>query len=117
MLHAMATAPLLGKCKGRGLRVSWKWSAMHVRSPFILNHPPKVMALQKSKRGCVNVGAVWGQMPSGGGQRALNEVMSTINVPGMSKKKNVSKDRKPDWSGMGKNLAEEIIKAGKEEKS
>ena len=36
----------------------------------------------------VNVGAVWGQMPTGGGQKSLNEIMAATNVPGMSKKNN-----------------------------
>ncbi len=33
----------------------------------------------------VNVGAVWGQMATGGGQRALSEHLASFNVPCMSK--------------------------------
>ena len=38
-----------------------------------------------NERYSVNVGAVWGQMVTGGGQRKLNEMMASIGIPGMSK--------------------------------
>ena len=52
---------------------------------FHIESSPKITGTAEiKKRYSVDVGAVWGQMSSGGGQRALNEVMSTINVPGIS---------------------------------
>ena len=37
---------------------------------------------EMKRRYSVNVGAVWGQMATGRGERALNEALASINVPG-----------------------------------
>ena len=64
----------------------------------------------------VNVGAVWGQMATGGGQRNLNEFMASINAPGMSKPtfNHIETQIGQKW---GEILSDEIIKAGEEEKN
>ena len=64
----------------------------------------------------VNVGAVWGQMATGGGQRNLNEFMASINAPGMSKPtfNHIETQIGKKW---GEILSDEIIKAGEEEKN
>lgn len=67
------------------------------------------------KRYGVNVGAVWGQMATGGGQKCLNETMASINVPGMTKKtfQKIETQIGESWE---KVLGDEIKKAGEKEK-
>ena len=61
------------------------------------------------------MGAVWGQMATGGGQRSLNEFMASINVPGMSKPtfNRIETQIGMQWK---KILSDEMISAGVEEK-
>ena len=68
-----------------------------------------------NKRYSVNVGAVWGQMATGGGHRPLNEIMATINVPGLSKKTFIKIENQigASWEQI---LADEMLAAGKEGK-
>lgn len=67
------------------------------------------------KRYSVNVGAVWGQMATGGGQRNLNELLASINVPGISKPTftHIETQIGTKWEQI---LTQEIVKAGEEEK-
>jgi hypothetical protein len=67
------------------------------------------------KRYSVNVGAVWGQMATGGGQRKLNEVLASINVPGISKPTFTLIETQigGKWEQV---LSQEIKRAGEEEK-
>ena len=68
-----------------------------------------------NKRYSVNVGAVWGQMATGGGQRKLNEMMASIGIPGMSKGTFIRIETQigNKWEDI---LSTEIQKAGEEEK-
>ena len=68
-----------------------------------------------NQRYSVNVGAVWGQMSIGGGHKPLNELLATMNVPGISKKSFLTIESQigASWE---KILGEEMVKAGKEEK-
>ena len=68
-----------------------------------------------NKRYSVNVGAVWGQMATGGGQRKLNEMMASIGFPGMSKGTFIRIETQigNKWEDI---LSTEIQKAGEEEK-
>ena len=63
----------------------------------------------------VNVGAVWGQMATGGGQSGLNELLSSVNVPCMTKKTfcKIEEQIGRSWE---KILSEEIINAGVKER-
>lgn len=63
----------------------------------------------------MNVGAVWGQMANGGGQRRLNELMALIEVPGISKQvfSRIETQIGKKWE---ETLYSEIVKAGEEEK-
>ena len=68
-----------------------------------------------NERYSVNVGAVWGQMATGGGQSNLNEFLASINVPGLSKPTftKIETQIGNKWDEL---LCSEIIKAGEEEK-
>ena len=69
----------------------------------------------KKTRYAVNVGAVLGQMATGGGHSKLNETAAALDLPGMSKNTFASIETQigKAWEAQ---LAEEIIKAGEEEK-
>ena len=62
-----------------------------------------------------NLAAVWAQMVTGGGHATLQETMSVLGVPTMTKKTFMATERDIGewWRSM---LEEEMIKAGKEEK-
>ena len=62
-----------------------------------------------------NLAAVWGQMSTGGGHSQLEEAMSVVGVPVMSKKSFIGTERDIGevWK---KELWESMAKAGKEEK-
>lgn len=82
----------------------------------VIETSPKIAgSAEINARYCVNVGAVWGQMATGGGQKPLNEIMAAINVPGISKKTftRIENQIGASWE---KILADEMIKAGKEER-
>ena len=68
-----------------------------------------------NQRYSINVGAVWGQMATGGGHKPLNETMAAINVPGISKKTFIKIENQigASWE---KILADEMLAAGNEEK-
>ncbi len=63
----------------------------------------------------VNVGAVMGQMSTGGGHDRLNETLAIMDVPGMSKKMYLNPENKigDAWAD---SLAKEVQQAGMEEK-
>ena len=65
----------------------------------------------KKTRYAVNVGAVLGQMATGGGHARLNETAAALDMPGMSKKtfSNIEKQIGNAWEP---NLAYEITRAG-----
>ena len=69
----------------------------------------------KKKRYVVNLGAVWGQMVTGGGPSKLNEIAATLDMPGMHRKTFVSIEKQigQAWETL---LAEEMTKAGEEER-
>ena len=62
-----------------------------------------------------NLAAVWAQMVTGGGHATLQETMSVLGVPTMTKKTFMATERDTGewWRSL---LEEEMIKAGKEEK-
>ena len=77
---------------------------------------PKIAGSSEIKpRHSVNVGAVWGQLAVGGGQKSLNELLSTIGVPCMTKGtfQRIANQIGQSWEII---LDEEILKAGAEEK-
>ena len=54
---------------------------IHVRRHFISKSSPQISSSAEiNQRYSVNVGAVWGQMSIGGGQKRLNETLATLNV-------------------------------------
>ncbi len=82
----------------------------------LIESSPKIAgSTEIKKRYSVNVGAVWGQMSTGGGQKPLNELMATMNVPGINKKTflKIVNQIGEAWE---KILAEEMVKARKEDK-
>lgn len=69
----------------------------------------------KKNRYAVNIGAVWGQMATGGGHSTLSETAAALELPSMSKKTfiNIEAQIGGAWEAL---LAEEMVKAGQEEK-
>ena len=69
----------------------------------------------KKKRYAVNVGAVWGQVATGGGPSHLNEITAAMDIPGMHTKTFVGIEKQigQAWETL---LAEEMKKAGEEER-
>ena len=69
-----------------------------------------------NQRYSINVGAVWGQMATGGGHKPLNERMAAINVPGIIKKTFIKIENQigASWETI---LADEMLAAGNEEKN
>ena len=69
----------------------------------------------KKTRYAVNIGAVLGQMATGGGHSKLNETAAALNLPGMSKNTFASIETQigKAWEAQ---LAEEITKAGEQER-
>lgn len=67
------------------------------------------------QRYSANVGAVWGQLATGGGHRALNEQLAALNVPGMSKStfSKIEGQLGQEWESI---LCSEMLKADEEER-
>lgn len=62
-----------------------------------------------------NLGAVWGQMSTGGGHSQLEETMSLVGVPVMTKMSFISTERDVgEW--WKQELQESMAEAGREEK-
>ena len=81
---------------------------------FHLESSTKVMGSgSKKTRYAVNVGAVLGQMATGGGHSRLNETAAVLNLPGMSKNTFISIEAQigQAWEAQ---LTEEIKKAGEQ---
>lgn len=76
----------------------------------------KITGSEKLKaRYAVNVGAVWGEIATGGGHRTLNGLMASMDIPCMSKNtfSTIETQIGKAWK---KFLAQEILAAGAEEK-
>ncbi len=83
---------------------------------FFMESSTKVKGSKTKKtRYAVNVGAVLGQMATGGGHSRLNETTAALNIPGMSKKTFISIETQigKAWETQ---LAEEIKQAGEHER-
>ena len=80
-----------------------------------LETSPKVKGPKQYRRWECNLAAVWGQMVTGGGHSHLEETMSVLGVPVMSKKSFINTER--DIGGWWKQMLEKsMIEAGEEEK-
>ena len=83
---------------------------------FYLESSTKVKGSgDKKTRYAVNIGAVLGQMATGGGHSKLNETAAALNLPGMSQNTFTSIEMQigRSWEAQ---LAEEITKAGEQER-
>lgn len=83
---------------------------------FYHSSSPKVKGSGKKKtRYAVNIGAVWGQMATGGGHSNFNETVAALDVPGMASNTftNIEQQIGKAWEV---HLAQEITKAGEEER-
>ena len=89
-------------CNGCGMHFTLE-SSTRVNSDYIGN------------RWTVNVGAVWGQMATGGGSACLNESLALVEVPGISKSvfTSIEEEVGKAWAHL---LLEETLKAGAEER-
>lgn len=84
---------------------------------FYLESSTKVLGNgSKNTRYAVNIGAVLGQMATGGGHSRLNETAAALNLPGMSKNTFTSIEIQigKAWEDQ---LVEEIKKAGEQERA
>ena len=80
-----------------------------------LETSPKVKGPKQYRRWECNLAAVWGQMVIGGGHSHLEESMSVLGVPVMTKKSLINTERDIGcwWKEM---LEKSMIEAGEEEK-
>ena len=80
-----------------------------------LKTSPKVKGPKRYRRWECNLAAVWGQMVVGGGHSHLEEAMSVLGVPVMTKKSFINTERDIGcwWKEM---LEKSMIEAGEEEK-
>ena len=69
----------------------------------------------KKNRYAVNIGAVWGQMATGGGHSTLSETSAVLEIPTMAKKTFITIEEQLGraWEVL---LVEEMVKAGEEER-
>ena len=82
---------------------------------IVLETSPKVKGPKQYYRWECNLAAVWGQMATGGGHSHLEETMSVLGVPAMTKASFISTERSiGQW--WKEKLAESMVEAGKEEK-
>lgn len=82
MVHVSLVGRLLGRVWHQFLEIS----CAGCEEKFTIDSSTKIVGSGgMNTRYSVNVGAVWGQMATGGGQRSFNEIMASINVPGISK--------------------------------
>ncbi len=82
---------------------------------FTLQSLSRVRSESIGRRWTVNVGAVWGQMATGGGAARLNETTATMEVPGLSKTAFIAieEDIGRAWANL---LTDEALQAGQEER-
>lgn len=87
----------------------------HLQTHHTLETSPKVKGPRNYSRWECNLAAVWGQMATGGGHSHLEETLSVLGVPVMSKATFISTERDIGqwWS---EKLRESMVEAGKEEK-
>ena len=107
-----------GKCEiyREGLASIFEVSCDSCEDKFTMETSTKIAGSKGiNNRYSVNVGAVWGQMATGGGQRKLNEMMASIGIPSMSKGTFIRIETQigNKWEDI---LSTEIQKAGEEEK-
>ena len=84
-------------------------------STFSISSSPRVVTNKKKKFWTINLGAVLGQMATGGGASHLQQVMASVGAPSMSKSTFTSTERyiTEEIKSM---LANSMIEAGKEER-
>lgn len=82
---------------------------------LILESSDKVKGPRRYRRWECNLAAVWGEMSTGGGHSRLQQTMSTIGVPVMTKNSFIHTERGiGEW--WNEQLQQSMIEAGKEEK-
>ena len=82
---------------------------------FLIPSSPRVVGSDRRKLWTVNLGAVLGQIATGGGASRLQQVMASVGVPSMSKSSFTSTERYITEE-IQVQLAETMIEAGKEER-
>ena len=105
-----------GEVNREGLASVLEISCTACEDKFTIESSSKIEGSEGiNTRYSVNVGAVWGQMATGGGQRNFNELMASINVPGISKPtfNRIETQIGKKWEDI---LSVEIVKAGEEDK-
>ena len=80
------TMSLTGEMYRSGMASVLSARCNNCRAEIAFSTSHKVKGVGTGKRWESNVAAVWGQMTTGGGHARLNEVMSTLGVPVMTKK-------------------------------
>ena len=112
---ANASIRFLGESYRYGLASKLVFQCCKCTKKFRLESSTKV-TVGKSSHYAVNVGAVLGQISTGGGSAHLNEQMANVGVPALSKKTFTRIERE-----LGKEMEEEVtcelLKAGDEERA
>ena len=101
------------KCNGLASILCWKCTGCDQEMSFSTS--TKVAGTKGNQYWTSNLAAVWGQMVTGGGFNPLEEAMSTLGNPVMSKQSFMLTERQiGDW--WWSSLQESMKAAGKEEK-
>ena len=105
----------LGESKRHGLVSTVLFKCCKCTKKFRLVSSSKV-TVGKSCHYALNVGAVLGQISTGGGAAHLQEQMANVGVPGLSKNTFTRLERKLGKM-MEEEMSQELLKAGEEERA
>ncbi len=98
-----------------GLATTLHLACRNCAEVFTLQSSELIHSENMSRRWGVNVGAVWGQMATGGGAARLNETFAAVEVPALSKTTFVAIEEEIGraWANL---LTQEFLSAGREER-
>lgn len=113
-LHCKGSIVLTGETR-HGLASILKGQCPTCNHSITLDTSPKVKGPRGYSQWECNLAAVWGEMTTGGGHSRLEESLSVIGVPVMTKASFISSERAigEKWKQC---LADSMLEAGKEEK-
>ena len=112
--HCNGTVVVKGETR-QGLASILSWQCQECKQSFILESSDKVKGPRGYFQWECNLAAVWGEMTTGGGHSRLEETLSTLGVPVMTKSSFISIE-----NGIGdywkQSLFDSMAEAGRQEK-
>ena len=99
----------------QGLASIISWQCQKCKQALVLESSTKVKGPRGKSQWECNLAAVWGEMATGGGHSRLEETMSTLGVPVMTKPSFIAMENRIGdyWK---QSLLDSMAEAGKEEK-